>query len=138
MHSVQTLFRYPQDVDTYAFDWGHLAVTLGPKVNGAKKFSAAVVTVPPGQGHARHNHPGAEEIIYFLAGEGEQMVEDETGAPFVQSVTAGCTVFIPESRFHSTLNTGTAEMKIFVVYAPAGPEEALKDLPDFRLIAKKG
>jgi oxalate decarboxylase/phosphoglucose isomerase-like protein (cupin superfamily) len=135
MTRVTDLFRYPGDVDAFGFDWGQLSVTLGPKVNGAANFSAAVVTVPPGQGHSRHNHPGSEEIIYILKGQGEQMVEDEAGRPHSQTVRAGCTVFIPDSRFHSTLNTGTEEMQIFVVYAPAGPEELLKELPDFRLIA---
>ncbi|MDN3722289.1 cupin domain-containing protein [Roseibium salinum] len=100
-------------------------------MNGAKQFSAAVVTVPPGQGHARHNHPGSEEIIYILKGEGEQMVEDEDGTPHTETVRAGCSIFIPDSRFHSTLNTGQTEMQIFVVYSPAGPEELLKELPDF-------
>lgn len=137
MTDVRELYRYPGDVDAFGFDWGQLAVTLGPAVNGARNFSAAVVSVPPGQGHARHNHPGSEEIIYILEGEGEQMVEDEAGRPHVETVRAGCTVFIPEGRFHSTLNTGVGEMRIFVVYAPAGPEELLKDLPDFRLIARK-
>jgi predicted TIM-barrel enzyme len=27
-------------------------------------------------GHSRHNHPGAEEIIFVISGNGEQMVED--------------------------------------------------------------
>lgn len=138
MTDVKDLFRYPGDVDAYGFDWGQLSVVLGPKVNGAQKFSAAVVTVPPGQGHARHNHPGAEEIIYILEGEGAQMVEDEAGTPHTEQVRPGCCVFIPESRFHSTLNTGSADMRIFVVYAPTGPEEVLKTLPDFRLIPRKG
>lgn len=138
MTDVKDLFKYPGDVDAYGFEWGHLSVTLGPAVNGAKNFSAAVVTVPPGQGHARHNHPGAEEIIFILKGAGEQMVEDEAGNPHVEQVGAGCTVFIPESRYHSTLNTGSEEMQIFVVYSPAGPEEVLKELPDFRLIPAKG
>ena len=62
MTDVKDLYRYPGDVDAYGFDWGQLSVTLGPKVNGAAQFSAAVVTVPPGQGHARHNHPGSEEV----------------------------------------------------------------------------
>ena len=138
MTDVKDLFRYPGDVDAFGFDWGQLSVVLGPKVNGAQKFSAAVVTVPPGQGHARHNHPGAEEIIYILEGEGAQMVEDEAGTPHTEQVRPGCCVFIPESRFHSTLNTGSADMRIFVVYAPTGPEEVPKTLPDFRLIPRKG
>ncbi len=138
MTDVKDLFKYPGDVDAYGFDWGQLSVTLGPKVNDAKQFSAAVVTVPRGQGHARHNHPGSEEIIFILKGEGEQMVEDEAGNPHTETVAAGCSVFIPESRFHSTLNTGSQEMQIFVVYSPAGPEELLKEMPDFHLIPAEG
>ena len=134
MEDVKRLFRYPGDIETFGFDWGYLSVVLGPAVNGAQRFSAAVVTVPLGQGHARHNHPGAEEIIYILEGTGEQMVEDETGLPHTEQVRPGVCVFIPESRFHSTKNTGSQEMKIFVVYSPTGPEEALRDLPDFRLV----
>lgn len=138
MTSVKDLYKYPGDVDAFGFDWGQLSVTLGPQVNGAKQFSAAVVTVPPGEGHARHNHPGSEEIIHILEGDGEQMVEDEAGNPHTEKVRSGCTVFIPESRYHSTLNTGNGDMKIFVVYAPAGPEELLRELPDFRLIVAGG
>ena len=138
MTQVKDLFRTASDVDAFGFDWGHLSVVLGPKVNGAQNFSAAVVTVPPGQGHSRHNHPGAEEIIYILEGAGEQMVEDEAGAPHTEQVGPGTCIFIPESRFHATQNTGAADMKIFVVYSPAGPEEFLRSLPDFRLVPRKG
>jgi oxalate decarboxylase/phosphoglucose isomerase-like protein (cupin superfamily) len=137
MSDVKELFRTPDDVDAFGFDWGQLSVVLGPKVNGAQRFSAAVVTVPPGKGHSRHNHPGAEEIIYILEGSGEQMVEDAAGLPHTESVAPGTCVFIPESRFHSTLNTGKTEMRIFVVYAPHGPEEFLCSLPDFHLIPRK-
>jgi oxalate decarboxylase/phosphoglucose isomerase-like protein (cupin superfamily) len=137
MNGTDNLFIYPDDVEDFGFDWGRLALTIGPKVNGARHFSAGVVFVPPGQGHTRHNHPGAEEIIYILEGTGEQMVEDEHGSPVTKKVTGGCSIFIPESRYHSTLNTGESEMKIFVVYSPTGPEEALRDLPDFRIIPAK-
>ncbi|MDZ7601964.1 MAG: cupin domain-containing protein [Hoeflea sp.] len=130
----ESFFIYPDEVDRFAFDWGHLTVTCGPTVNRAGKFSAGVVHVPPGQGHSRHNHPGSEEIIYVLEGAGEQMVEDTEGNPVTEQVRAGCTIFVPESRFHSTLNTGDAPMKLFVVYSPAGPEELLRQLPDFRLV----
>jgi oxalate decarboxylase/phosphoglucose isomerase-like protein (cupin superfamily) len=109
---------------------------VAPEVNGAKRFSGGVVDLPPGQGHSRHNHPGAEEIIFVISGEGEQMVETPEGVPVTQKVSAGCTVFVPESRFHSTLNTGPGPMQLFVVYSPAGPELVLRDLPDFRLLPK--
>ena len=137
MMDVKHLFRTATDVDAFGFDWGQLSVVLGPKVNGAQKFSAAVVTVLPGKGHTRHNHPGAEEIIFIIEGTGSQMVEDEAGQPHTEQVHPGACIFIPESRFHSTLNTGADEMTIFVVYSPTGPEEFLRNLPDFRLFPRK-
>jgi oxalate decarboxylase/phosphoglucose isomerase-like protein (cupin superfamily) len=129
-------FVYPADVNAFGFDWGRLALTVAPEVNGAQRFSGGVVDLPPGMGHTRHNHPGAEEIIFVISGNGEQMVEDPDGNPVVQQVGPGCTVFVPESRYHSTLNTGSQPMQLFVVYSPAGPELFLRTLPDFRIIPK--
>ena len=130
-------FIYPDHVAAYGFDWGQLALTIGPEVNGAQRFSGGIVTVAPGEGHSRHNHPGAEEIILVMAGMGAQMVEDDDGTPITQTVTPGCTIYVPESRYHSTLNTGSTTMTLFVVYSPAGPELALQDLPDFRRLPPK-
>ncbi len=135
MTDVKDLFRYPADVAAFGFDWGRLALTVAPETNGAERFSGGVVDLPSGQGHARHNHPGSEEIIFVISGNGEQMVEDEDGDPVTVEVGPGCTIYIPEDRFHSTLNTGDAPMRLFVVYSPAGPERLLRELPDFRLIA---
>ena len=129
-------FVYPKDVEGFGFDWGRLSLTVAPEVNGAKTFSGGVVDLPPGQGHTRHNHPGSEEIIFVISGNGQQMVETPDGTPEVRDVGPGCTVFVPESRFHSTLNTGSVPMQLFVVYSPAGPEKILRELPDFRIIPK--
>lgn len=135
---MPNLFVRPETVPAFGFDWGRLTLTVGPEVNGATRFSGGLVDVAPGSGHARHNHPGAEEIILVIEGTGQQMVEDETGRPVVQQVGPGCTVYVPESRYHSTLNTGEGPMKLFVVYSPAGPELALRELPDFRLVPPGG
>jgi oxalate decarboxylase/phosphoglucose isomerase-like protein (cupin superfamily) len=132
--SREQFFRYPRQVNTFAFDWGRLALTVAPEVNRAERFSGGVVDLGKGQGHSRHNHPGAEEIIFVISGNGEQMVEDDHGNPIVEKVGPGCTIYVPESRYHSTLNTGDGPMQLFVVYSPAGPELALRDLPDFRLV----
>ena len=131
-------FIHPDQVATFGFDWGQLALTVAPEMNGAQRFSGGVVTVKPGMGHSRHNHPGAEEIILVLSGTGQQMVEDAAGNPITQDVGPQTTIYVPESRYHSTLNTGTTPMTLFVVYSPAGPERALRDLPDFRLIPPEG
>jgi oxalate decarboxylase/phosphoglucose isomerase-like protein (cupin superfamily) len=75
MSDREKMFCYPEDVDTFAFDWGRLALTVAPEVNEAARFSGGVVDLEKGQGHSRHNHPGAEEIIFVISGSGEQMVE---------------------------------------------------------------
>ncbi|MBO6900308.1 MAG: cupin domain-containing protein [Rhizobiaceae bacterium] len=138
MSTEKEMFVYPKDVSAFGFDWGRLALTVAPEVNDAQRFSGGVVDVKPGQGHARHNHPGAEEIIFVISGTGEQMVEDENGNPITREVGPGCTIYVPESRYHSTLNTGSGPMQLFVVYSPAGPELALREQPDFRLIPAGG
>jgi oxalate decarboxylase/phosphoglucose isomerase-like protein (cupin superfamily) len=134
MTDAASYFIHPDAVESFGFDWGRLTLTVGPSVNGAERFSGGLVEVAPGGGHSRHNHPGAEEIILVIKGSGEQMVEDETGNPVTQIVGPGTTIYVPESRFHATLNTGKVPMQLFVVYSPAGPEQLLRNLPDFRLI----
>ena len=95
-HEQGTNFVYPKDVDAFGFDWGRLALTVAPEVNGAARFSGGVVDLPTGQGHTRHNHPGAEEIIFVISGNGEQMVEDDErqsgraeGRPRLHDLRAG-------------------------------------------------
>jgi oxalate decarboxylase/phosphoglucose isomerase-like protein (cupin superfamily) len=85
------------------------------------------VVLLPGQGHERHNHPDGDEILYVLAGAGDQMVDD--GEPF--PVRPGQTIWVPKGQFHSTVNTGWEPMVLLAVYAPAGAEQVLKTLPDF-------
>jgi oxalate decarboxylase/phosphoglucose isomerase-like protein (cupin superfamily) len=129
----ERFFVAPADVETLVFDWGRISITVSPKASGAGKFSAGLVTLQVGGGHARHNHPGSEEIIHIISGRGTQMVEDESGKPVYSEVGPGTSIFVPESRFHSTTNTGKEPMLISVVYSPAGPEEVLKTLPGCRI-----
>ena len=50
-------------------------------------------------------------------------------------VGPGQAVFIPKAAFHSTANTGWEPVVLLAIYAPAGAEEALKELPDHRELA---
>src|SRR5262245_24283352 len=121
---------YGADVECLVFDWGTLKFLSEPEVTGAERFSFGMVIVEPGKGHARHNHPGADEIIYVLSGGGEQMVDDQ---PAVK-ITAGASIYIPADIYHSTLNTGWEPLRLLVVYAPAGPERLLRDIPGCRVL----
>ena len=118
------------DVDTLAFDWGTIHMLSEPLVTGAQRHSFGVTEVLPGGGHGRHNHPGAEEIIYVLAGEGEQMVDDQ---PPVRIGPGSC-VFIPDGIYHSTYNVGSESMRLIIIYAPAGSERLLREIPGCQIL----
>ena len=134
MTQKEQFFTEAADVETLVFDWGQVSITVSPRVSGAHNFSAGIVTMQPGGGHARHNHPGAEEIIHVISGQGTQMVEDTDGQPVTHEVGPGCSVFVPASRFHSTVNTGAGPLTVYVVYSPAGPEEGLRTLPGCKIV----
>jgi oxalate decarboxylase/phosphoglucose isomerase-like protein (cupin superfamily) len=118
----------PATLPTMTFDWGVIKPLVAADNTDDPAVSMMHVILLPGKGHDRHNHPESDEILYILAGEGDQMVDD--GEPF--AVRPGQTVFIPKGAFHSTLNTGYEPMVILAIYAPAGAEEVLKTLPDYR------
>jgi oxalate decarboxylase/phosphoglucose isomerase-like protein (cupin superfamily) len=118
----------PATLPTMTFDWGVIKPLVATDNTEDPAVSMMHVILLPGKGHDRHNHPDADEILYILAGEGDQMVDD--GA--LQRVRPGDTVFIPKGAFHSTINTGYEPMVILAIYAPAGAEQVLKELPDYR------
>jgi oxalate decarboxylase/phosphoglucose isomerase-like protein (cupin superfamily) len=118
----------PAVLPTMSFGWG----VIKPLVTGVSdNVSLMHVVLLPGQGHERHNHPDADEILYVLAGTGEQMVDDTT----TFEVRPGHTVWIPKAAFHSTVNTGWEPLVLLAIYAPGGAENALKGLPDYRELA---
>jgi len=118
------------DVDRVEFDWGTIHFLSEPAVTGANRFSFGMVKLAPGKGHERHNHPGSEEIIYVVSGEGEQMVDDR---PAVK-VGSGASIYIPADIYHSTVNTGKETLELIVVYSPAGPERLLREIPGCKVI----
>jgi oxalate decarboxylase/phosphoglucose isomerase-like protein (cupin superfamily) len=115
-------------IPTHSFEWGAIKWLVTPSTTPGARLTFGEVSVMPGKGHSRHNHPGAEEILYILSGEGEQMVDD--GAPF--SIRAGDVLYIPAGVYHSTLNTGWEPMRLIALYNPGGSELALMELEDFR------
>jgi len=122
-------FIEPDDVESQVFDWGVLKWLSTPDVTGGDRFSAGVVKLEPGKGHERHTHPDSDEILYVLRGEGEQEVADKT-----REITAGELVFIPAGVEHGTVNTGWEPLLLLAVYAPPGPEDVLRDLPECEIV----
>lgn len=120
----------PAALPTLTFDWGLVKPLMVEDDSEDGTVSVVHVVVLPGVGHERHNHPEADEMLYVLAGEGEQMLDD--GEPF--PVRAGDTVIIPKGVWHSTVNVGWEPMSVLAIYAPAGPERVLAELPGVRQV----
>ena len=121
---------YGDDVESMVFDWGTLKFLSTPEVTGAERFSFGMVVLAPGKGHDSHSHPGVEEIIYVVSGEGEQMVDHQSPV----KVRPGASIFIPADVDHSTINTGWEPMRLLVIYSPAGAERDLRDLPECQVL----
>ncbi len=131
MHQLgQGCITTEKDVDQIVFDWGKIHFLSDEKVTGSMSTSFGTVVLESGKGHVRHNHPDADEIIYFVSGEGEQMVDDN---PPVKCSGGAC-VWIPKAVYHSTINTGSGPLMLVVAYVPAGSEQALRQDPAVKII----
>lgn len=127
--SSDKLFVEPDEVESLVFDWGVLKWMCSPRETDSERMSCGVVTLKPGKGHERHNHPNSDEMLYVVRGEGEQEIDDET-----RTITGGEMLFIPEGVYHGTMNTGGEPLILIAVYTPPGPEEKLRDQPDCRIV----
>ncbi len=132
MPEGKLVFVEEADVETQVFDWGRLRWVSEPRVTAAERFSAGVVSLEPGKGHERHNHPGVEEILYVLSGTGDQTVEVDDQI-LKREVGPGVLIHIPPDVYHSTVNTGQEPMRLLAIYAPPGPEAELRAMEGVRI-----
>ena len=125
----------PHEVETIMASWVTAKVLCDPAVTGPAAMSAVSLFFDPGQGHARHNHPDSEQIIFVVSGEAEMMIEHQEGQPSTRTIRAGSVVHIPRGAYHSTFATGWEPVRILAVYSPPGPEAAMRGSPEFRVLA---
>ena len=123
--------RRPDEVPTRTFDWGTIKWLVTPHLDEGAGLTTGEVIIQPGKGHDPHVHPGEEEVIYVISGEGEQTV-GEDGERF--PVREGDAVYIPANTLHSTYNTTWRPLRLLVVYTPGGAETGLDELPDAKIL----
>lgn len=124
----------PDEVDTIMSSWVTGKVLAEPAINDMRNLSAVSIHFAPGQGHARHNHPASEQLIFVLGGEAEMMIEFEEGRPSRRRIRPGDLVSIPRGAYHSTFNTGWEPVRILAVYSPPGPEADMRSSAEFETI----
>jgi mannose-6-phosphate isomerase-like protein (cupin superfamily) len=80
----------------------------------ARHQSLAEASLDPGGETAEHYHPQAEELYYFVAGEGRLRLRTDEAI-----VTAGDCVVIPPGTPHKLWNTGDERLVLLCCCAPA-------------------
>jgi mannose-6-phosphate isomerase-like protein (cupin superfamily) len=76
-----------------------------------------IMTVPPGGEIGEEVHEDIDQILTFVSGTGEAVVDDERRA-----VAQGDLVVVPAGAKHNFLNTGENPLILYTVYGP--PEHA--------------
>lgn len=83
---------------------------------GAKNIDFFLSSYAPKAFAAVHSHETAEEIFYFLAGEGLFVMDGERF-----TVGAGTVVFVPPKTQHGIFNTGFTDLVFVVTASPPEP-----------------
>jgi len=125
----------PHEVETIVSDWVVGKILSEPAITGVSSLGAVSIYFDPGQGHTRHQHTGADQLIFIISGEAEMMIEFTEGQPQYRLIRAGDLVTIPKNAFHSTMNNSWEPVKILAVYSPAGVESGMRGADSFKVLA---
>lgn len=89
--------------------------------NGAKNLAMGIVAFEPGQKTTPHTR-SVEEVIFVLEGTATIVTNREYTIP------AGSAILIPPGVEHFHENKAQTELKQIYLFAPQGPEKALRSL----------
>lgn len=78
--------------------------------------------VAPGGGPTYHSHSREDETFYVVSGIAEVQLENE-----IFLCKAGDRVYGPRNIFHTYRNVGDTDLKMIIVYTPAGFEQSFVD-----------
>ena len=76
-----------------------------------------VMCIPPGGEIGDEVHETVDQVLIFVEGVGEAILNGEHGA-----VLPGRLVFVPAGTRHNFINTGSVDMRLYTIYSP--PEHA--------------
>jgi len=94
----------------------------------AEYCSSCVMRVEPGQTvQPAHSHPGGEELIYVIGGEGKVYVDG-----IIRPLRPGSAVLFEKGSVHMVRNSGAAEMKVACFFAPRTNLQEYEFHPDVR------
>ena len=84
------------------------------KVVYTGKYSQLVLmSIPVGGEIGEETHPTVDQILFFVEGEGEAILEGKASPVEEHGV-----VFVPAGTLHNFKNTGDEDLKLYTVYSP--------------------
>jgi mannose-6-phosphate isomerase-like protein (cupin superfamily) len=84
------------------------------KVLVTGSFSQIVVmSIEPGSEIGEEVHDDVDQTLVFVEGSGDAVLEGDSSP-----VTSGDLVFVPAGTRHNFLNSGSAPLKLWTIYAP--------------------
>ena len=95
-------------------DGSSIRELAGPSWTSARNQSLAEARLGPGMATAEHFHRLAEELYYFVAGQGRLRLDTEEA-----TVRPGDCVVIAPGTPHKLFNTGDEELVLLCCCAPA-------------------
>ena len=76
-----------------------------------------VMSIPPGGDIGDEVHEDVDQILVFVQGEGEAILNGEKSAVGVDRL-----VHVPAGTRHNFVNTGAIDLRLYTVYAPRAHE----------------
>lgn len=78
-----------------------------------ERSQLVLMAIPPGEEIGEEVHEGIDQVLAFVDGEGEAILEG-TRRP----VRAGSVVVVPGGTMHNFVTVGDAPLKLYTVYTP--------------------
>lgn len=78
-----------------------------------QNMQIVVMTIPPGGEIGAETHPDTDQVLFFIDGEGESILDGERSP-----VEPGHLVFVRAGTHHNFINTGEQPLRIATAYAP--------------------
>ena len=106
-----------EEKEYFPVAWGRTKNIFGTENVGAQYLKINITEYAPGTEHKLHRHPGQEEVIYVLDGEG--ITRTDAGD---QGIGPGSFVFVPGDTDHATINVlKDRPMRAIIIKSP--PQE---------------
>jgi mannose-6-phosphate isomerase-like protein (cupin superfamily) len=72
-----------------------------------------VMSIPPGGDIGEETHDDVDQILVFVQGEGQAVLDGKKGRLGVDRL-----VHVPAGTRHNFINTGSVDLRLYTIYAP--------------------